>query len=150
MKEMTLKAQKAYLYALAKSIIADLCNLKVGLHLFDYLTYMIKPIALYGCELWGAYLKEWNKDNFTSKLFENNSYPFEKLHVKCCKLLLGLNRRTSNFAAKCELGRIPLILNIQAIVRLVLSTLNKSPDSLIHKAVICQIKGGLTQSYDKL
>jgi hypothetical protein len=124
--------------ALVKTIFSNHCTPKVGMHMFDS---MIKPISLYGCETWGAYLKEWKKDNFQSCIFGNTSYPFEKLHVKCCKSLLGVTNKASTIAAMSELGRFPLMLNIiQAIIRFICNTARKNSNSLVYKAMMCQIK----------
>jgi hypothetical protein len=46
-------------------------SVKIQLDLFDK---MVKPILLYGCEVWG---------------FSNNDI-IEKVHLKFCKLLLHL------------------------------------------------------------
>ena len=36
----------------------------------------------------------------------------EKLHTKFCKHILGVHKKTSNFAALAELGRFPLYFDI--------------------------------------
>ena len=36
--------------------------------------------------------------------------PTEKLHLKCCKLALGVHSKSSNLAVYAELGRYPLFM----------------------------------------
>ena len=43
--------------------------------------------------------------------------PFEKIHNQFCKNILGVHKKSSNFAAKCELGRPP-VLNFITILAL--------------------------------
>jgi hypothetical protein len=50
---------------------------------------MVKPILLYGCEVWG---------------FSNNDI-IEKVHLKFCQLLLHLNSSTPSYMIYGELGR---------------------------------------------
>ena len=67
------------------------------LHLFDSL---IKPILLYGSDFWGCL-----------PLPKNN--PIEKLHLMCCKHLLGVHKNTTTDGVLLELGRLPLLLFAQ-------------------------------------
>ena len=66
-------------------------NFKISLDLFDAL---IKPILLYGIELWGCL-----KQGFSDK------NPIEKLNIKFFKHTLGVTKRASNIGCRCELGR---------------------------------------------
>ena len=64
----------------------------------------IVPILSYGCELWGAYLKQ---------TFQNwEKSPIEKVHLRFCKYYLGVNGKATNIACRAELGRFPLKLQI--------------------------------------
>ena len=67
----------------------------IQLHLFDSL---IMPILLYGCEIWGC---------------ENNSI-IERLHLKFCKMLLGINKSSPTCIVLGELGRFPLDVYIRS------------------------------------
>ena len=58
---------------------------------------MIKPILLYGCEIWG---------------FVNNDI-LEKVHLKFCKIILPLKATTPNCMIYRELGRYPLDIDIK-------------------------------------
>jgi hypothetical protein len=86
-------------------------EVKTSIHVFDH---TIKPILLYGCEIWGYF------NPFTSR-FRNGNIPIdqifsnlhcEKLHLKFCKFLLGVHKKSTNFAVQSELGRFPLHFDI--------------------------------------
>ena len=42
--------------------------------------------------------------------------PFEKLHNRFCKHILGIHKKASNFTSECELGREPIINFINVAV----------------------------------
>ena len=69
-------------------------NIDTTLHLFDSL---IKPILLYNSDFWGCL-----------KIPKNN--PYENVHMRFCKELLGVQKQTTNIWVLLELGRGPLIL----------------------------------------
>ena len=64
-------------------------DIKTKLSLFDSL---VVPIILYGSEVWGVY----------------NLREVDKLHLKVCKLILGVRPQTSNTAVLGEFGIFPL------------------------------------------
>ena len=78
--------------------------------LFDIL---IKPIALYGCEVWGAFgHKTQNMTDILNTLLFLNKNPYELLHVKASKQILQISKCASNFGTLAELGRLPLMFNV--------------------------------------
>ena len=78
--------------------------------LFDTL---VKPIALYGCEVWGAFGHKSNiLDNIFNNLLLKDKSSYEQLHLKSCKHILGISKRASNLGSRSELGRYPLMFNI--------------------------------------
>ena len=85
------KARKAYFKI--KKIVGLNNSCKLLEKLFDTL---IIPIITYCSEIWGIF------SNF------KDSEPFEKLHLKFIKEILGVHCKTSNDACRAELGRIPL------------------------------------------
>jgi hypothetical protein len=95
------KSIKAY-FAL-RSKLSNVVNvsMKLNLKLFDS---MIKPIYTYGSEIWISDF-DISKPNI-------DQYPFEKIHNKFCKYTLGVHKKSSNFASKCELGRLPSLAYI--------------------------------------
>ena len=78
--------------------------------IFDIL---IKPIALYGCEVWGAFgHKTQNMTDILNTLLFLNKNPYELLHVKASKQILQISKCASNFGTLAELGRLPLMFNV--------------------------------------
>jgi hypothetical protein len=70
-------------------------SVKIQLDLF---VKMVKPILLYGCEVWGF--------SYNDKI--------EKVHLKFCKLLLHLKSSTPSYMIYGgELGRYPLEIDIK-------------------------------------
>lgn len=92
------KALKAVFSLKSNILDYNYSDTKLKLKLFDSL---IRPITTYGSEVWISdfTLKDLNKDNI----------PFEKIHNKFCKYLLGVHKKASNLASRCELGRLPII-----------------------------------------
>ena len=70
---------------------------------------LTRPICTYGSEIW--------INDFTLKDSCIDKLPFEKIHNKFGKNILGVHKKSSNFAAKCELGRPP-VLNFITILAL--------------------------------
>lgn len=58
---------------------------------------IIKPILLYGCEVWGFHTIDL----------------LEKLHLKFRKHILNMRASTSNFMVYGELGRYPIPINVK-------------------------------------
>lgn len=62
-------------------------------HIFDM---KVKPILLYGSEIWG---------------FQRND-DLERVHVKVCKMVLGVGRDVKNHIALGECGRFPVYVEV--------------------------------------
>jgi hypothetical protein len=109
-KELSNKAIRAY-FALKSSFININVNPRLFMRLFDTL---VKPIALYGCEIWGAFGHKTSilSNSILFQLYMKDNYPFEQLHLKSCKQILQVSKKASNFGVRAELGRFPLIYNI--------------------------------------
>ena len=108
--ELYKKSLKAY-YKLYKNLLSLNPSISTSLHVFDH---TIKPILLYGSEIWGTF-------NPFSARFRNGTLPFEKiysslkcerLHIKFCKLVLGVHKKSMNFGILSELGRFPLYYDV--------------------------------------
>ena len=58
--------------------------------------WVIEPISLYGCEIWGPLanqeFEKWDK------------HQTETLHAELCKSILRTQRKTTNNACRAELG----------------------------------------------
>ena len=63
----------------------------------DLFDKMVKPILLYGCELWGF----------------SNCDIIERVHLKYCKLLLNRKSSIPNCMIYGELGRYPFYIDIK-------------------------------------
>jgi hypothetical protein len=75
--------------------------------------HTIKPVLLYGSEIWGIFSAEkLNKlrDSYFNKLCSD--LIAERLHVKFCKYVLEVSRRSTNIAITGELGRDSLFLEV--------------------------------------
>ena len=87
------KAYKAMYEILKKGRLHNF-SIKCQYDLFDK---VVKPILLYGCEIWG----------FT------NIDIIERVHLKFCKLLLNLKKSTPNYMTYGELGVFPMSVFIE-------------------------------------
>ena len=100
-----------------KNIFGDLSpNVHTCLHIFDH---TIKPILLYGCEVWGTFSPTSTavRKEIEFKLEKGNSnIDCEKLALKFYKYILGVHKRTTNLAVYGDLGRTPLFIDIVCAV----------------------------------
>ena len=103
------KGLKAY-FKLRKCFEGNKPKIKTLLHVFDH---TVKPVLLYGSEIWGYFPGKklsLNTDSFFDKLCKN--LIVENVHKKFCKFLLEVTKRASNLAVMAELGRYPLLIDI--------------------------------------
>ena len=87
-----------------------------SLKLFDIL---IRPILTYGSEMWIS--------DFTIKDKIADTLPFEKIHNRFCKFLIGVHKKSSNFASGLELGRERILKFITCQALKFSERLNKLP-----------------------
>ena len=121
------KADKS-LYSFNKVLLHN-NQIKLPLHLFNV---FIKPILLYGSELWGQDFMDYNKWDRTA---------IEKVHLKFCKNILQTNRQACNAAVRGELGQYPLLLEIKLnIIKYWLHIVQLQPDNLVKEAFKEQLK----------
>ena len=105
------------------------------LHIFNH---TIKPIALYGSEVWGTFssLKfQNNAEKYIKKEIDSNI--LEKLHTQFCKFILGVRTRSSNNACRGELGSMPILFSI--LINLIkywchIVKLENAPTTLLNEA----------------
>ena len=82
---------------------------RIFLELFDS---MIRPVLLYNCEIWGAYIMKISSfQSFREKIFQTGLL-CEMLQIKKYKMILGVNTKATNSAVRAELGRFPLHITI--------------------------------------
>ena len=123
------KAQKV-IFKIQRSFGYDL-PVKVGLKLFDCL---IKPILLYGCQIWGSFLfKSEMFSGIETDIFDKLS--FETVHLKVLKILLGVHKNTTNIAVRGELGRYPLFIDVcKHMVKYWLKLTESTENTLLYDA----------------
>ena len=110
------KGRKAW-FKIKKTIGLDnACNFLEKL--FDTL---VSPIILYGSEVWGAYC------NF------RDSDPFEYLHLKFIKEILGIHSKATNVACLAELNRFPLKDKIKLLSLKFWDHISNSTNTLVNK-----------------
>ena len=107
------------------------------LKLFDTL---IKPIVPYASAIWIC--------DFTIRKLKSDILPFEKIHNRFCKYLLGVHKKASNFASKCELGRLPIIIFINSLTFKYYSRLKEFPSTRLVKETF-EVDKGLFNSGQK-
>ena len=101
--------QKAVHALLSLKRHLDFSSLKPSLacKIFDK---MISPILTYNSEVWGLFINE-------------------KGHLQFCKRYLQVNNKASNIACRAELGRYPLIFDINKRIREYISYLQSKEQS---------------------
>ena len=92
----------------SKLISSSEPSIKTSLHLFDHL---IKPIVLYGADIWGMFKttsSACSKDNkfVLQNIYKN--YIANKAQIRYLKYILGVNKYSSNIAVMSETGRLPM------------------------------------------
>ena len=74
---------------------------------------MIKPIALYGCDIWASFgLRIRDFNSLLNVILDADHKSFEALNTSVCKQALHINKKASNLGAKAELGRFPMAVTI--------------------------------------
>ncbi|KAA0708101.1 hypothetical protein E1301_Tti023590 [Triplophysa tibetana] len=122
-KELAEKARRVY-YGLRKTLFQFNLPIRLWLKIFDG---VIKPILLYGSEIWGPKFQlnyeSWDK------------CPVEIFQLEFCKNILGTHRNTSNLGCRAELGKFPLLSEIQKRASKFWFHLSESsPDNYHHSA----------------
>ena len=110
--------------------------------IFKIFDSLVKPIALYGSDVWFGYKKcFYNKS--LNEIFEmsfKGHNEFDKIYTRFCKSVLGVHSKTSNFAVYSELGQIPLVISIiSSSINFWLHTVSSNSDSILFKAYLEQI-----------
>ena len=116
--------QKAFhaLFSLRRNI--DFKSLKPSLA-FKIFDSMISPILTYNSEVWGTFVKS------DFKSWDNSL--IEKAHLQFCKRYLEVHNKASNMASRAELGKYPIIIDINKKILNYLSYLQDKDDNSIVK-----------------
>ena len=101
-QDLALKAQKAWFSLKHVLYSTKIKNVKMIIHLFDM---CIKPILIYGSEIWGPNFNTHNLFNLQNKT--------ENVQLQCCKWVLNVARNCTNLGVLGELGRYPMLQTIQ-------------------------------------
>ena len=75
---------------------------------------LISPILTYGCEIWGSYTQHQLRSMELDKCFISEyavDNEIENVHLKFCKMLLGVKRNCSSLAVLGDLGKISVTMN---------------------------------------
>ena len=99
-EDLSVKAGRA-IYALNTKIKLSRIPTRLAIKIFNS---QIKPILLYGAEVWGPYI------DCDYEGWDNNK--IEQTHTQYIKRCLGCNYQTSNIMARGEIGARPLLLDI--------------------------------------
>ena len=102
---------KAY-FKMAKMLSTERSRAYTTTHLFDH---TVKPILLYASEVWGCIDPNLRriKNNPDYKLEKGYEKLWaEKLHLKMCRYILGVNNKTPLAAIRGETGRLPLYIDV--------------------------------------
>jgi len=117
------------------TIIKESYGLRTVLHIFDH---AIRPILMYGSEVWGGDLirstSHLTKPSVLENYLEKNS--LSAIELKFYRRLLGVKRNTSTIGIRGELGRYPLsILAIKQFVKYINMINTRKNDSLVKAAL---------------
>ena len=124
------KARRAWFAVLRILWKSKKRNINTYITLFDN---VIKPIALYSCEIWS-----------TSEVLPNNienvhSAIYELFQTRCCKNILGVSNKTTNIITLAELGRYPLYIDIhKKMINYFLRFKTIGKERLLYKAYLEQ------------
>ena len=102
-------------------------------------TSFIQLVLLYGVGVWGSFVYGKSRKCEHLKLDEVLYDPqnlWEKFHIKICKQIIGVNKKSSNISALLELGRFPISIKIfKLIYKYTTKILNIDGTALISRAL---------------
>ena len=106
-------------------------------HLYDH---TIKPILVYGSEIWGMFSTESaackKSNNFIlEKVFMDDIT--EKSHIRFMKYILGVSKKSSNIAVMSELGRFLMYFSVIISMLKYVHRLQNINSGLLYDAYIC-------------
>ena len=127
------KSSKAS-FKLIKLIPSSEPSIKTSLHLFDHL---IKPIVLYGAEIWEMFKTTSSACLRDTKFVVQNIYKnniADKAQIRYLKYILGVNKYSSNIAVMSETGRLPMFFSIIFTIMKYLYRLENCEHGLLYEA----------------
>lgn len=138
---LTLKARRAY-FLLRQTFKSD-WNTPVPT-LVKLFQSLIKPIMTYNAEIW--YITDLGYQSIHQSFLEevvqkSDNSKMEKLQIQFCKHTLGIGPKSSNVAARAEMGREPIILHVLVqAVKFYMRLLAKPKNSLLGCALLSQLQ----------
>ncbi len=151
-RELVKKGKRA-MFALKQNInIFNGASPRLMTRLFDVL---IKPILLYGSEVWGLMDLSLQATSLDNLLTQDINPTIEKLHLRFCKQTLGIKLSSSNNATLAELGRYPLICSIiphttKYLFHILMITSNNKPLKTVANLMLNNSKFAFSKVHDIL
>ena len=122
------------MFSIKQSIFNNNIRPSAVLSIFDAL---VKPIALYNCDVWIGYKSCYQKKSI-EEMFEitfKGQNEFDKIFTRFSKFVLGVHSKASNFAVLSELGQYPLVLlALVSCINFWLHIVQSNDNSIVNKA----------------
>jgi len=125
---------KAY-FKMSKMLATERSGAHTVMHLFDH---TVKPILLYASEIWGHIDPKLRRVTNNPEIKLDKGYEklwAEKLQLKMCRYVLGVNGKTSMLAIRGETGRFPLYLEVVTNLLKYLNHLMSTTSDLLNNAL---------------
>lgn len=117
-------------YAIRKAVHGQSLKPDIIMRFFDSL---ITPILTYGAEIWFPFCFNGQTAFHIDDLFKSclsGTLPYENLHVKFCKQILGVHKKAMVLPTLGELGRFPLTFKIiSQLISFWIHVTDSKPDS---------------------
>ena len=123
LEDLSIKAKRV-IYALNSKTKISRFPIKLALKLFDTL---IKPILMYGAEVWGPYI------DFDYTKWESSK--IEMTHTQFLKRALGCNFHTSNIMTRGEVGARPLLTDVNIKVITYIQNILERQQTTVYSAL---------------
>jgi hypothetical protein len=133
-KNLYMRGLKAY-FKLVKILSSQRSGVHTAIHLFDH---TVKPVLLYASEIWGSIDPNLRKIKNNPDLKLERGYEklmAEKLHLKMCRNILGVNNKTALPAIRGEMGRFPIYIDVTLNILKYLNHLKNSTSDLLTQAL---------------
>ena len=135
-EDLSLKAGRA-IYVLNTKIKLSKIPTRLAIKIFNS---QIKPILLYGSEVWGPY------NNFDYDTWDYNK--IERTHTQYLKRALGCNYQTSNIMTRGEVGARPLLLDIIKKIISYISNIKGRTHTLAYSAYEYEIHNDIVPNFN--
>ena len=135
LNDLSINAKLA-IYALNSKIEIFRYPIILILKLFDTL---IKPILLYGTEVWGPYT-DFNYTNWDAS-------KIEMTHTQFLKRALGCNFQTSNIMTRGEVGVRPLLIDVKVRIMNYIKSIKERRQSTVYSALEFERKNEVAPNF---